>query len=54
MNKFKTKTLNTCCCCHKQIKYKKSLKQIGTDIYTHKGCWYKYINLSTTRVEDLV
>ena len=54
MNKFKTKTLNICCRCHKQIKYRKSLKQVGTDIYIHKGCWNQYINLSTTNVYDLV
>ena len=53
MNKFETKTF-FCKLCHKQIKYKKSLKQVGTYIYTHKGCWNKYINLSTTSVCDLI
>ena len=44
----------SCYCCGKPIKYKKSLEQIGTDAYVHKGCWNKYIHLPTTRPADLV
>ena len=54
MDKSKTKTSTVCYCCGKSIKYKKSLEQIGTDTYAHKGCWNKYINLSTTTVYNLV
>ena len=44
----------SCYCCSKPIKYKKSLEQIGTNTYSHKGCWNRYINLSTTTVYNLV
>jgi len=54
MNKPKTKTSTVCYCCGKPIKYKKSLEQIGTDTYAHKGCWNKYVHSPTTHVSDLV
>ena len=46
MNKFKMKTKIICHHCSKQVKYKKSLEQVGSNMYVHKGCWNKFVKAS--------